>query len=86
MRPTASWAKALLSRLRLAESARKIPDGMRLQVAASRFGHAGWRWLDAGQDAAAIPWNSSAGMKAAMLQELDDVIGGRRQLTASCPQ
>jgi hypothetical protein len=80
------WAKALLSRLRLAESAGKIPDGMRLEVAASRFSHAGWRWLSAGQDAAAIPWNPSAGMKAAMLQELDDVIGGRRLLKASRSQ
>ena len=80
------WAKALLSRLRLAESAGKIPDGMRLEVAASRFSHAGWRWLDAGQDAAAIPWNPSAGMKAAMLQELDDVMGGRRLLKASRSQ
>lgn len=81
------WTTALLSRLQLAESARKIPDGMRLQVAASRFGHAGWRWLDAGQDdAAATPWNPSAGMKAAMLQELDDVIGGQRLLKASRPR
>jgi hypothetical protein len=79
------WAKTLLSRLRLAESARKIPDGKRLQVAASRFSHAGWRWLDAGQDAAATRWNPSAGMKAAMLQELDDVIAGRLLLTASPP-
>lgn len=77
------WAQALQSRLRLAESACKIPEGMRLQVAASRFRHAGWRWLDAGQDAASIRWNPSAGMKAAMLQELDDVIGGRRALAAS---
>lgn len=77
------WAEALQSRLRLAESARKIPHGMRLQVAASRFGHAGWRWLGAGQDAAATRWNPPAGMKAAMLQELDDVIAGRRLLRAS---
>lgn len=80
------WAETLLSRLRLAESAGKIPDGMRLQVAASRFGHAGWRWLDATQDAAATHWNPSAGMKAAMLQELDDVISGRRRLTTSRSQ
>ena len=77
------WAETLQSRLRLAESAGKIPAGMRLQVAASSFGHAGWRWLDAAQDASTIRWNPSAGMKAAMLQELDDVINGRRLLTVS---
>ncbi|CAM3716805.1 hypothetical protein [Paracidovorax anthurii] len=75
-----AWAEALLTRVRRAEAARKIPQGMRLQVAASRFGHAGWRWLGAGQDVATVPWNPSGGMKAAMLQELDDVIAGRRLL------
>ena len=77
------WAAAMQSRLRSAEAARRIPHGTRLQVAASRFGHAGWRWLDAGQDAAATPWNPPAGMKAAMLNELDELIAGRRTTTAA---
>ncbi len=77
------WAEALLSRLQRAESAGKIPQGMRLQVAASRFDHAGWRWLGAGHGAAdETPWNPSSGMRAATLQELDDVIAGRKVLTA----
>jgi hypothetical protein len=71
------WAETLQARMRLAESAGKIPEGMRLEIAASRFGHAGWRWLDAGKAAASIPWNPSAGMKAALLQELADVVDGK---------
>jgi hypothetical protein len=80
------WAETLQARLRLAESAGKIPQGMRLEIAASRFGHAGWRWLDAGQDSAGIPWNPSTGMKAALLQELADVAGGQRLLKAASPR
>jgi len=76
------WAGALQSRLQRAEADRKIPDGMRLEIAASRFGHAGWRWLGSGPDAAATAWNPAAGMKAAILQELDDVIAGRQVLAA----
>ena len=68
------WAEALQSRLHKATAAGKIPPGRRLQVAASRFGRAGWRWLDAGQEAGATPWNPSAGMKAALLKALDDLI------------
>lgn len=74
------WAGAVQSRLRAATAAGRIPPGLRLQVAASRFGRAGWRWLDAGREAAATPWNPSAGMKAALLNELDDVIAGRKRL------
>lgn len=76
------WAEALQSRLRAAQAAGRIPQGLRLQVAASRFGRAGWRWLDAAKEAAATPWNPSAGMKAALLKELDDVIAGRKLLNA----
>jgi hypothetical protein len=79
------WAAALQARLRIAEAAGKIPPGMRLQVAASRFGRAGWRWLDARQDAAATPWNPPGGMKAALLQDIDDVIAGRKLLTTMAP-
>lgn len=63
------WAAALLSRLQRAESAGHIPPGLRLQVAASQFDHAGWRWLGTGQDAAQAPWNPPSGMRAALLQE-----------------
>lgn len=76
------WAGALQARVRQAVSEGKIPRGLRLQVAASRFGHAGWRWLGAGQ----APWQPSGGMKATLLQELDQVIGGQRVLEpASAP-
>ena len=77
------WAGTLQSRLRLAESAGKIPDGMRLQVAADRSGRGGWRWLHAGTGAAPARWNPSAGMKAVIMQELDDVIDGRKLLAAA---
>jgi len=77
------WAAALQARLRTAEATGRIPPGTRLQVAASRFSHAGWRWLDAGQDATATPWNPAAGMKAAMLLELDELIAGRRTTAAA---
>lgn len=79
------WAEALQSRLQLAEAARKIPDGTRLQVVATQFGRAGWRWLEAGQDAAATPWNPSAGMKATILQELDDLRTGPQSIRATVP-
>jgi hypothetical protein len=72
------WAEALQSRVMQARAAGVMPEGMRLQVAASRFGHAGWRWLCADQAAADVPWNPPGGMKAALLKELDEVIGGRR--------
>ncbi|QAU23498.1 hypothetical protein EO087_05470 [Dyella sp. M7H15-1] len=76
------WAEKLQSKLQQAKAMHKIPDHVRLQVAASRFGHAGWRWLDAAQDnnAATPPWNASAGMKNVMLQELDDLVSGCRIL------
>ncbi|GKT23833.1 hypothetical protein [Acidovorax sp. SUPP3334] len=76
------WTAALLSRLQQAETAGRMPPGLRLQVAASKFGHAGWRWLGTGQEAAQVPWNPPSGMRAALLQELDDVIAGRKVLTA----
>lgn len=80
------WAAALLSHLQRAESAGKIPPGMRLHVAASRFDHAGWRWVAAGQNAAETPWNPAGGMRAAVLQELEAVIAGRALAGGSNPQ
>jgi hypothetical protein len=72
------WAGKLQSKLSEAEALHKIPGGRRLEVAASRFGHAGWRWLDPHEDNAETPWNPPAGMKAAMLRELDDIVGGQQ--------
>ncbi|GKS92145.1 hypothetical protein [Acidovorax sp. SUPP2539] len=80
------WAAALLSQLKRAESAGKIPPGMRLHVAASRFDHAGWRWVAAGQNAAETPWNPAGGMRAAVLQELEGVIAGRALVDGANPQ
>lgn len=74
------WAAKLQSKLRLASEQNKIPKGWRLQVAASRLGHAGWRWLVAGRDNAATPWNPAGGMKATLQQLLDDVLSGKRVL------
>ena len=75
-----AWAARLQSKLQLAKQQKQIPTGWRLQVAASRIGHAGWRWLVAGQDNAATPWNSAAGMKAATEGLLDDILAGRQVL------
>jgi hypothetical protein len=76
------WSANLQSRLHQADALHRIPDGWRLEVAASRFGHAGWRWIDASQDNAETPWNPPAGMKDAMLREIDNLIGGQRVLKA----
>ncbi len=77
------WAAMLQSRLQQAEALHTIPDGMRLVVCASRLGHAGWRWIRAGQDADALPWNPAAGMLGSILAELDDIVSGRRRLSAA---
>jgi hypothetical protein len=74
------WAARLQSRLQQAEALHRIPDGMRLVVVASRFGRAGWRWIRAGRDQPATPWNPPAGMMSAILAELDDLAGGHRTL------
>jgi len=76
----ARWAMELQGQLDRANGLRKIPAGVRLLVAASRLGPAGWHWLVPGQDNAAAPWNPAEGMKAAILQEVDDVIRGKRVL------
>lgn len=59
---------------------KKIPPGWRLQVSASRLGHAGWRWLVPGKDNAATPWNPPGGMKATLLGLFDDILGGKQVL------
>jgi hypothetical protein len=74
------WAATVQSRLEAAARQKKIPEGWRLQVAASRLRRAGWRWLAPGQDNAVRPWNQPAGMKAAILQNLDDVVNGKQVL------
>jgi hypothetical protein len=79
------WAAELQSKLQIAHERRLIPDGWRLQVAASRFGQAGWRWLAAGRDNAALPWNSPGGMKATIQQALDDILGGKQVLHETLP-
>ncbi|MDA8523695.1 hypothetical protein [Acidovorax sp. NCPPB 4044] len=78
-----AWAGELQARVQQAVDARKIPEGMRIEIAASRFGRAGWRWLGAHQDAAAVPWNPPGGMKAATLRAIDDAIAGRPVLPAA---
>ncbi len=74
------WAGVLQARLQVASAQKKIPEGWRLEVSASRFGTAGWRWLVAGRDNAATPWNEAGGMTATILAMLDDVIGGKQVL------
>ncbi|NRO99429.1 hypothetical protein GWC77_26470 [Paraburkholderia sp. NMBU_R16] len=76
------WAANLQSKLQEADALRRIPDGVRLEVVASRFGRAGWRWLDAGRNPMETPWNPPFGMKDAMLREIDNLIGGQLTLTA----
>ncbi|SFQ03601.1 hypothetical protein [Variovorax sp. 770b2] len=76
------WAAKLQSKLEQAELLHRIPQGVRLEVIASRFGRAGWRWIGGGLDAATIPWNSPAGMLDAMLSEVDELADGRRSFQA----
>jgi hypothetical protein len=75
-----AWAATLQSKLELASLQQKIPKGWRLQVAASRLGHAGWRWLVAGRDNATASWNPAAGMMATLQKLLDDILAGRHVL------
>ena len=69
------WAARLQAKVSLAHEQRRIAVGQRLQVAASRFTQAGWRWLEPSTDPATVPWNPSAGMKAAIQHELDRILG-----------
>ena len=71
------WAARLQPKLQLGCQQRKIPDGWRLQVSASRLGRAGWRWLARGKDNAATAWNPPAGMRATIDRTLDDIISGK---------
>jgi len=75
------WAAELQSRVQACHDAGKIPPGWRLQVAASRLGQAGWRWLVAGRDNTTAPWKPAAGMKATILQTLDDLLAGKHVLS-----
>jgi hypothetical protein len=75
-----AWAARLQSKVELAHAQQKIPAGWRLQVVATRFGRAGWRWLVAGRDNATAPWNPPAGMKAVLQRLLDDILNGAQVL------
>jgi hypothetical protein len=68
------WAALLQSKMALAQQRQLIPGHRRLQVVASRFTHAGWRWLEVGTDNTSVPWNEAAGMKAAIQQALDHIL------------
>ncbi len=65
------WSALLQSKLSLARQMSGIPKAQWLQVAASHFSFAGWRWLEAGADRASVPWQEATGMKATLLQILD---------------
>lgn len=68
------WSAQLQSKLTLARQKNRVPQGRWLQVAASQFSFAGWRWLDAGADRASVPWLDAIGMKATILKTLDDLV------------
>lgn len=74
------WAALLQSKMALASGRQLVPKNRRLEVAASRFSHAGWRWLEVGADNTTVPWQAAAGMKAALQQELDDILDLKRSL------
>jgi hypothetical protein len=74
------WATQLQERLQRAGALRKIPKGTRLEVAASGFGRSGWRWLRAGRGDAPPPWTPPAGMRQAILAEVDALASGQRIL------
>ena len=64
------WAARLQATLARAEAARHVPPGLQLQVVASRFTPARWRWTG-GERVGAAPWNPPAGMLATILSEAD---------------
>jgi hypothetical protein len=70
------WAARTQAKMQVACQQGKMPPGWRLQVAASRIGRAGWRWLSPDRDNAGTPWNAPAGMKARLHQLLDDIALG----------
>ena len=72
------WAALLQSKMALASQLQLLPTRQRLQVVASRFSHAGWRWLDAGASNTPVPWNEASGMKAALLRAIDEILEGKR--------
>jgi len=72
------WAAMLQAKLQAACKQGRIAPGRRLQVAATRFGEPGWRWLATGADNAATPWNPAGGMKATLLALVDDVLAGKQ--------
>lgn len=74
------WAATLLPKVQSASEQQKIPNGLRLQVVASRFGRAGWRWLAAGADNGAVEWNPAGGMKATILKTVDEILSGKQVL------
>ena len=74
------WAALLQSKMALASQLQVLPAGQRLQVVASRFSHAGWRWVEAGAGNKPAPWNAASGMKAAIQQALDKLLDGKRTL------
>jgi hypothetical protein len=68
------WAALLQSKMALARQRQAIAGNRWLQVAASQFSHAGWRWIDKGADLSAVPWNPVEGMMADIEQELDELL------------
>lgn len=74
------WATMLQSRMALVSQQQLIPKSRRLQVAASRFSQAGWRWLGVGADNTNVPWNPAIGMKAILQQELHDLLDRKSAL------
>jgi hypothetical protein len=76
------WAASLQSKLQLVHQRQLMPEGRRLQVAASRFVCAGWRWLVDGADNAAVPWEPATGMKADVLSLVDGILAGKDVLSS----
>jgi hypothetical protein len=68
------WAALLQSQMTLVRQKQLVSSKRRLQVAASQFSYAGWRWLDEGADYSAVPWNTVEGMMGAVEAELDELL------------
>jgi len=71
------WATRTQAKMQVACQQGKVPSGWRLEVAASRIGRAGWRWLAPNRDNAATQWNPPDGMKARLHQLLADIALGK---------
>ena len=70
-----TWAQQLQAGMEAADDQGRLAPRRRLEVMASRFRDAGWRWNDTGGTADGTPWRPASGMLDAILKEVDALKG-----------